>query len=97
MNASWSKLLKSAYRKERISSFVVIVGAVDAVIGGVDQRWGLLSFGLGTVGAVIALRWWQLQSSQAELPPQTPKYYLPSHSSRTALPILTASKRNPQP
>lgn len=94
MDASWTKLLKSAYRKERISSFVVIIGAVDAVIGGVDGRWSLLTFGLGTVGVAIALRWWQIQRSQEELPEQAPKYYLPPQSSSPALPMLKASKRS---
>lgn len=94
MNASWSKLLKSAYRKEQISSFVVIVGAVDAVIGGVDQRWSLLTVGLGTVGVAIALRWWLVQRSQDEPLPQAPIRYLPAQSSRPALPTLSAESRN---
>jgi len=93
MNAVWSKLVKSAYRKEPISSFIVIVGAVDAVIGGADESLSLLTFGLGTVGVAIAWRWWQLQRQQAEIPDPTPKYMLPPQSSRQALPLLTSAKR----
>ncbi len=91
MNVSWYKIFRSLYRKEPISSFIVIFGAVDAVIGGVDEQWSLLTFGLGTVGVAIALRIWQIQRSQDDLPPPTPTRYLPAHSSR---PILTPSKRN---
>lgn len=94
MNVSWYKLFKSLYRKERISSFVVIVGAVDAVIGGADQSWSLLTFGLGTVGVAIALRIWQIQRSEEELPTQAPTRYLPAQSSRPALPISNTSQRN---
>lgn len=93
MNTSWTKLLKSTYRKERLSSFLVIAGAVDAAIGGIDGRWSLLTFGIGTVGAAIALRWWLLQRSQEELPQPAPKLYLPPQSSSTALPMLKPSKR----
>jgi hypothetical protein len=51
MNALLPRILKAAYRKEPISSFIVIVGAVDAVIGGVGERWSLLSFGIDDDGA----------------------------------------------
>lgn len=95
MNLLWPRLLKSAYRREPISSFAIIVGAVDAVIGGVDERWSLLAFGLGTVGVAIALRWWQIQRRQTELTEQPAKYFLPSHSSRPALPMLSSAKRHP--
>jgi hypothetical protein len=94
MNAPWSKLLKSAYRKEPITSFAIIVGVVDAAIGGVDEHWSLLTFGLSTVGIAIALRLWQFQHRPVEPTQQTPKYYLPPTSARPALPTLTAAKRN---
>jgi hypothetical protein len=95
MNVVLTRFLKSAYRKEPISSFVVIVGAVDAVIGTVDQRWSLLTFGLGTVGVAIALRWWQIQRREEQLTEQPAKYFLPANSSRPALPMLNATKRHP--
>lgn len=45
MNALWPRVLRSAYRREPIVSFVVTVGIVDAVIGGVSSSVSLLSFG----------------------------------------------------
>jgi len=95
MNALWPRCLKAAYRKEPISSFIVIVGAVDAVIGGAGERWSLLTFGLMMVLIAIALRWWQTQRREAELAEQPVTHYLPPSPSRPALPILNAAKRQP--
>jgi hypothetical protein len=95
MNALLPRILKAAYRKEPISSFIVIVGAVDAVIGGVGERWSLLSFGLMMVVLAVALRWWQSQRRETELADQPVTHYLPPSSSRPALPILSAAKRQP--
>lgn len=96
MNFFWPRFLKSAYRKEPISSFIVLIGAVDAVLGGVNESWSLLTFGLSTVGVAIAIRWWQSQR-QEEVEPvhQTAKHYLPPSPSRVALPRLSASKHHP--
>lgn len=95
MNALLPRILKAAYRKEPISSFIVIVGAVDAVIGGVGERWSLLSFGLMMMVLAVALRWWQSQGRETELADQPVTHYLPPSSSRPALPILSATKRQP--
>ena len=46
MNPLIVKLFKSTYRKEPISSFVVILGITDAVIGGVAGQISLFSIGL---------------------------------------------------
>lgn len=76
-------------------SFLGTVGAVDVVIGGFSQHGSLLLFGITTVGAAIALRWWQIQRSKALQPEQAvPKYYLPPRSTRH-LPVLSMSKQRP--
>ena len=93
MNALFPRILKVAYRKEPISSFIVIVGAVDAVIGGVGERWSLLSFGLMMVMLAVALRWWQTQRRETELADQPVTHYLPPSPSQPALPKLSATKR----
>ncbi len=95
MNALWPRFLKSAYRKEPISSFIVIVGAVDAVIGGAGERWSLLSFGLVMVVLAVAVRWWQSQRRETELADQPVTHYLPPASSRPVMPMLSSTKRQP--
>jgi hypothetical protein len=95
MNALWPRFLKVAYRKEPISSFVVIFGAVDAVIGGVGERWSLMTFGLAMVGIAIALRWWQTQQKEAEYSDRPATRFLPASPSRTPLPMLSTTKRQP--
>ncbi|WP_083626660.1 hypothetical protein [Planktothrix serta] len=92
MNALWPRVLKSAYRREPIVSFVVTVGTVDAVIGGVSSSLSLLSFGLSTVGVILVLRWWMLQRSKIQQPETAPEYSLPPSSSRPPLPKLTTDK-----
>jgi hypothetical protein len=96
MNALFPRILKSAYRKEPITSFIVIVGAVDAVIGGVGERWSLLTFGLMMVVLAVVLRWWQTQRRETELAEQPVTHFLPPTSSRPALPMLSAAKRQPR-
>ncbi|MEQ8468577.1 hypothetical protein [Coleofasciculus sp. E1-EBD-02] len=95
MNALGPRFWKLAYRKEPISSFIVTVGAVDAVIGGVGERWSLLTFGLMMVMLAVGLRWWQSQRRQTELAEQAVTHYLPSSPSRPPLPMLSTSKRHP--
>ncbi|MGL5062146.1 MAG: hypothetical protein ACRC62_19400 [Microcoleus sp.] len=95
MNASWTRLLKSAYRKEPLTSFVVTVGIVDAAIGGAGASGSLLAFGLGTAGVAIALRLWMSYRSSTEVPAQA-ELYLPPQSSRPQLPVLNnVSRKNP--
>lgn len=91
MNVLLPRFLKLAYRKEPISSFVLIVGAVDAAIGGVGGRWTLTSVGVTTVAIAILLRWWQTQKSRVVA--QEARRFLPPSSSRSPLPTLTSKER----
>jgi len=95
MNAALPRFLKSAYRREPLPSFLITVGAVDAVIGGFGDRWLLMVFGLGTVGLAVGLRWWI--ASQRHTHPAEPvvQHYLPPSSSRPTLPVLMSAKKNP--
>jgi hypothetical protein len=93
MNVLWPRFLKSAYRKEPISSFILIVGAVDAVMGGVGERWTLLSFGLVLVLLAVGWRWWQAQKAQAVRVEQASRRYLPPSSSQRPLPMLMNEKQ----
>lgn len=92
MNVLWHRFLKSAYRKEPISSFILIMGAVDAVIGGLGGRWTLLSLGTLMVLLAVLIRWWQSQKERSILVQDTPRYFLPPSSSNTPIPLLTSQK-----
>lgn len=85
--------LKAVYRKEPISSFVITAGAVDAVIGGMNDRWSLFTVGIGAIGVAIVLRWWQYQRQQTAEPEQVAVRALPAQSSRPQLPNLGVSKK----
>lgn len=95
MNAALPKLL-SAYRKEPLPSVLVTMGAVDAVIGGLGDRWSLFTFGLVTVSIAIGLRWWMLQQRRSYPTEEiaTPRY-LPPSNSQQALPVLKVAKKRP--
>lgn len=99
MNAALHRVLKSVYRKEPISSFILTMGAVDVAIGGIGSHWSLFSFGLGIVSVAIVLRWWQLQRLQepeSEPAPEPSDYfYLPPSQSPPALPKLRTSRQYP--
>ncbi|KJH70541.1 hypothetical protein [Aliterella atlantica] len=94
MNAILPRFLRSAYRKEPIPSFLITIGAVDALIGGVGDRWVLFGFGITTVAIAFALRWWLLQQNKVEpLEPVRQQRYLPPYSA-DILPTLAANKKN---
>lgn len=95
INALWHRFVKSAYRKEPISSFIIIVGVVDALIGGFGERWSLLSFGLMMVVLAAVLRWWQTQRQEGELSEQPVTRFLPPSESPPPLPMLSTTKRQP--
>ncbi len=92
MNAIFPTLLKRLYRKEPISSFILMVGAVDAVLGGVNAIGTLTILGFLTAGAAIGYRWWCIQQAQSATARQSKQLYLPS-SDRAPLPNL--DRRNP--
>ncbi|MDC0832747.1 hypothetical protein CKA32_004237 [Geitlerinema sp. FC II] len=93
MNAAWHRIVKSIYRKEPISSFVLTVGAVDAALGGLGGSGSLLAFGMGTIGVAVALRWWQIQRRRDQQPETAAEYYLPPSRSARPLPRLTSTSR----
>jgi hypothetical protein len=84
----WPRFLKNAYRKEPITSFILVVGAVDMVIGGVGQRWTLLSFGVMVAAIAILARWLQIHKGRTLPREGKARYYLPERSSGIPLPVL---------
>lgn len=95
MNIVLPRFLKSIYRKEPLISLLITMGAVDALIGGLDDSWSLFAFGLTTAGVTLAYRWWRIQ--QRRPLPEEPivQHYLPSRSSSPTLPMLSISKKKP--
>ncbi len=92
MNPINPRFLSSVYRKEPIPSFLITIGLVDTVIGGLGDRMGLFSFGIITISSAIALRWW-LQQKQPTKPTQpASQTYLPPADSNP-VPTITTSKR----
>lgn len=97
MNPLLAKLLRSVYRQEPISGFLLILGATDAVLGGVGGRWSLMSIGLIVALLGMAFRWRQGQQTQKNTATETARYMLPPSSSRPQLPLLINDKRKGQP
>jgi hypothetical protein len=95
MNAIFPTVLKRLYRKEPISSFIIIVGAVDAVLGGVNELGTLMILGLLTSGVAIGYRWWCIQQAEAASARKSKQLYLPSSPNRSALPDLDGRRRPP--
>lgn len=93
MNIFLPRFLKAAYRQEPISSFILIIGAVDAVIGGVGGRWTLLSLGITTILLAFILRATQWQKAQTPGKPQPPRRLLPPSPSESPLPLLTRDQQ----
>ncbi len=89
------RFLRSSYRKEPISAFVIIVGSVDAAIGGVGGYGSLIFLGLFAVSGALAWRWltWQ-RWQRLNSPEKVAQYALPPQSER-ALPMLSMQKSQP--
>jgi hypothetical protein len=84
----WPRFLKNAYRKEPITGFILAVGAVDTVIGGVGRHWTLLGFGVTVVAIAILARWLQIHKGRTLPREGKARYYLPERSSGIPLPVL---------
>ncbi|WP_295614988.1 hypothetical protein [Chamaesiphon sp. GL140_3_metabinner_50] len=95
MNAIFPTFLKRLYRKEPISSFLIVVGAVDAVLGGVNEIGTLMILGLLTSGVAIGYRWWCIQQAEAGSDRKSKQLYLPPSSNRSPLPNLDSRRRPP--
>jgi hypothetical protein len=94
MNRGETWWMRSPQGREPISRFILTVGLVDAVIGGVGGYGALTAIGLAAVGVAMGLRWriGRLRIEPIEPGKTRPVRYLPSRSSRTALPVLESSR-----
>ncbi|MDB9313018.1 hypothetical protein PN462_07885 [Spirulina sp. CS-785/01] len=88
MNRFLPRFVRSLYGKDPLSSFILTIGLVDAVMGGVGGYWTLFGLGGVTVGAALFWRWLKNPPPLPQ-PRETPKGYLPP---AMPLPHLTPSK-----
>ncbi len=93
MNPLFARFLRTVYRKEPVSGFILILGATDALIGGFGGRGSLLSIGLFIALLGIIMRWRQGAKKSQAIATEPVKYYLPPGTSRQPLPLLSSSKR----
>lgn len=93
MNPLFARFLRSIYRKEPISGFILILGATDALIGGLGGRGSLLSVGLLIALLGIIMRWRVGEKSTTQLATKPAQYSLPPGNFRQPLPLLTSSNR----
>lgn len=93
MNPLFARFLRTVYRKEPVSGFIIILGATDAVVGGLGGRGSLISLGLLIALLGIMMRWRQKEQKSEAIATESAKYYLPPGTSRQPLPKLTSSKR----
>jgi len=95
MNDLWFRGLRTIYRKEPITGFILTAGAMNVAIGGIDQSTSLVIFGLSAVTIALILRWWSLSQRPApsrvtpsDRPARVPVRALPEQSSARSLPDL---------
>jgi hypothetical protein len=80
---------KRLYNKEPISSFLLLVGIMEGLIGGVHGQWSLFSLGLGLVLGAFVVRRSQLQQARLDRNRVLPRRYLPpSQKPQQPLPPL---------
>jgi hypothetical protein len=72
----WARPIQSLFRKQPILATALTAGAVDGLIGSVDDRVALALFGFAVATGALSLRWWQLQRMPAKLPEQAAIVYL---------------------
>jgi hypothetical protein len=77
MNITSPRFLKSFYRKEPITGVIITMGAVNAILGGVNEIGSLMLLGLIASGSAIAYRWWMTQQAKARIAVDSDQLYLP--------------------
>ncbi len=95
LNTIFTRFFRSAYRREPLITILITMGIVEALIGGFDDSWSLFAFGLGTAGITLGVKLWRIQQRPPLPEEPVAQHYLPSRSSSSALPMLTAVKKKP--
>lgn len=69
--------LKRLYNKEPLSSFLLLVGTMQGLIGGVHGQLNLFSLGVGVVLGAFVVRRSQLKQARLNANRVLPRRYLP--------------------
>jgi hypothetical protein len=77
MNITSPRFLKSFYHKEPITGVIITMGAVNAILGGVNEIGSLMLLGLLASGSAIAYRWWMAKQAEAQITNDSDRLYLP--------------------
>jgi hypothetical protein len=77
MNITSPRFLKSFYRKEPITGVIITMGAVNAILGGVNEIGSLMLLGLLASSSAIAYRWWNRQQAATRFTSNSDQLYLP--------------------
>lgn len=77
MKKSPIQWLKKTYHQEPVSAFILTFGLMDALLGGFEERWTLLSFGMLMVMIGLLMLWLQVQNSRKPSLQFSPRRYLP--------------------
>jgi 4-hydroxybenzoate polyprenyltransferase len=75
--------LKSFYRKEPITGLIITAGAVNALLGGMNEIGSLFVLGLLASSGAIAYRWWMIKQTTVQQPEQL---YLPPTDEYSEIP-----------
>ena len=93
MNPLFARFFRAVYRKEPVSGFILILGATDALVGGLNGSGSILSIGLIVALLGITMRWRQGRKKRKPAATQPVRYLLPPDNSRQPLPLLMSNKR----
>jgi hypothetical protein len=93
MNPLLARFLRSVYRREPLSGFILVLGVTDILLGGIGGRWSLLSVGLVIALTGMLLRWRHSHKIPPTVVEQSARQLLPPSPSSQPLPLLTSDKR----
>ncbi len=74
-----------------VGRFLLTMGAVEVVLGGLHYHWPLVAFGLGTAGLALGWQGWRGRPRSTSI--QSRPLYLPPASSRPQVPSLDSLRR----
>lgn len=87
MKLSLSRSSKMFSRKEPISAFIFVMAMTDIVLGGVNEQWTLLSWGVLMAMMAGLIRWLQIQKARKPVFYSPPRRYLQPSSSSNLTPL----------